>query len=103
MNTSYAPTVNRDCCGDLAISAAPRTPAIVLSTDRLQYISSQLIERVNEIEVHLSAVLGPQGPTSADSNTKMEGPPLACCVHEACDRIEVAVERLRGLNSRIEL
>lgn len=96
--------VNRECCESTsAVSAAPRMPAIPQSTDRLQYVSGLLIERVNEIEVHLSAVLGPQGPSNADPNTKMEGPSLACCVHEVCDRIEVACERLRILNSRIEL
>lgn len=85
-----------------SVAAAPRTPAIVRSTDRLRSVADHIANVVEALECKCIALLGPE-PPSGVADCKMEGPPLACNIHESCDRLEAAHERLRILCDRIEL
>lgn len=98
---SVATRVASECMQ--AIAAEPRTPAIVRSTDRLRVITDNLMNVIDALECKCIALLGPQPLSNPCGDCKMEGPPLACCIHESCDRLDAAHERLRVLLDRIEL
>lgn len=101
-HAGYSPArLDRD--SECLTQAAPRTPAIFNATDRLHSLTESILNVVELLESKCVALLGPDRPRDADKRCSMEGPPLACNIHESCDRLLLADERLRVLLDRIEL
>jgi hypothetical protein len=79
-----------------------RTPEIPLVTQRLEALSKEFIECAEMLEGKLIALLGPDQPMEK-RECMIQGPPLACHIHESCDRLQSALDRLRIVYRRIEL